>query len=76
MIKLKLCPFCGSPAQIEPWHGGPPTKVLISCSNEYCKVGPSVCGDTEKEAVKIWNYRPQNIGIEVPLNDFDDHPKD
>jgi len=57
MNKMKACPFCGSPAQIESWHGGPPTKVLISCSNEYCQVGPAVCGNTKHKAIAIWNHR-------------------
>ena len=61
--KLKPCPFCGSPAQIEPWHGESPTTVLISCSNEYCKVGPMVCGESEKKAMGYWNKRKIKEGV-------------
>jgi hypothetical protein len=58
---LKPCPFCGSSAEIEPWHGGPPTKVLISCGDEYCQVRPSVAADTRRQAVRIWNRRKEGV---------------
>ena len=61
------CPFCGSPAEIEFWHGGRPTKRLISCSDRagtlgskqsaQCHVGPSVTGETKAEALANWNRR-------------------
>ncbi len=50
------CPFCGGPAEIEPWHGGKPTKVLISCS-DHCEVAPSVTGETRRQALTVWNQR-------------------
>lgn len=53
------CPFCGGSPEIQPWHGGPRTKRLISCVNEACLVGPMVTGDTEKKAVAAWNTREQ-----------------
>jgi len=59
--KIKNCPFCGHFPQIEPWHGGAPTKRLISCSNEACEVGPMVCGETEKEAIRYWNHRKGGV---------------
>ncbi len=52
------CPFCGSPAEIEYWHGGAPTKRLLSCSNPDCWVDPSVTGETRQEAIDRWNARP------------------
>jgi len=55
--ELKVCPFCGHVPLIEPWHGGAPTKHMVSCSNDYCKVGPSVCGETKSEAIRFWNSR-------------------
>lgn len=51
------CPFCGELPKIQPWHGGSPTKVLISCDNEDCEVGPSVTGGTADEAHERWNWR-------------------
>lgn len=50
------CPFCGSMADIQFWHGGRPTKRLISCHDD-CGVGPSVTGETRKEALANWNRR-------------------
>jgi hypothetical protein len=54
---MLTCPFCGSPAQIRYWHGGGPRKRCVECSNEYCYVGPSVCGPTEDKAIDRWNMR-------------------
>lgn len=51
------CPFCGAPAEIEPWHGGGPRKRLVSCSNVQCPVHPQVAGSTEKRALASWNTR-------------------
>lgn len=61
------CPFCGSPATIEYWHGGRPSKRMISCSDAAdtpfgrpdatCHVGPSVTGETRAEALRRWNGR-------------------
>jgi len=55
--KLKVCPFCGKPPKIEPWHGGPKAKRLISCDDDFCPVSPSITGNTEKEAAASWNTR-------------------
>lgn len=58
------CPFCGSPATIEYWHGGRPSKRMIACSgrpnhdNYVCDVGPMVTGETRAEALRRWNARP------------------
>ncbi|GAA5627493.1 hypothetical protein Brsp05_02784 [Brucella sp. NBRC 12953] len=56
--ELKPCPFCGAAAEMQPWHGGAPTKQLISCSDDQCDVGPSVTGETPEEAATRWNTRP------------------
>lgn len=53
---LLPCPFCGGPAEIRPWHGGKPTKKMVSCA-EPCDVGPQVTGETRKEAIQKWNTR-------------------
>lgn len=57
------CPFCGSPAEIQFWHGGTLTKRMISCSGRanhdgyVCDVGPMVTGPTRGEALARWNRR-------------------
>jgi hypothetical protein len=62
------CPFCDAPAQIEFWHGGRPSKRMISCSGQgdtlprrgrpiTCFVSPSVSGETKSEALDRWNTR-------------------
>lgn len=64
----KPCPFCGAPAMIEYWHGGKPTKRMVSCSGQgdtllrgkrpiTCHVSPSVTGETRTEALARWNSR-------------------
>lgn len=64
----KPCPFCGAPADIQYWHGGKPTKRMISCSGQAdtlmrgkrpitCHVSPSVTGETRTEALRRWNQR-------------------
>jgi len=57
--KIKPCPFCGSLPNVEPWHGGKPTKRMISCDNEDCPVRPQVTGETLEEALDHWNTREQ-----------------
>lgn len=63
---LKPCPFCSGKAEIEAWHGGAPTKVLISCEavETGCLVRPSVTGETPEEAVAAWNRRSPSISKE------------
>lgn len=63
-LPMKPCPFCGEYPTMQPWHGGLPTKKLITCTNASfydedggCSVGPSVTGETEEEAVASWNRR-------------------
>lgn len=55
--RLKPCPFCGGPAVIEYWHGGKPTKRMVSCFSEQCPVQPSVTEETYREALDAWNER-------------------
>lgn len=56
-LTLKACPFCGSPAQIEFWHGGAPTKRMVSCSGDDCEVRPMVTGETKRSAISKWERR-------------------
>lgn len=62
------CPFCGAPGEIQYWHGGRPTKRMISCSGQgdtlmrggrpiTCQVSPSVTGETRNQALRRWNTR-------------------
>lgn len=66
--EAKPCPFCGAPATIEYWHGGSPTKRMISCSGQgdtlmrdrrpiTCHVSPSVTGENRAQALQRWNER-------------------
>lgn len=55
--RLKMCPFCGAPAAVQYWHGGKPTKRMVSCSNAQCEVGPQVTGETYREAANHWDTR-------------------
>lgn len=57
--KSKACPFCGSPAQVEYWHGGGPDKRHIGCSDPdgICDVAPGVTGESLAEARQRWNRR-------------------
>ena len=64
MSVIKACPYCGEEPIIEPWHGGKPTKVMISCQNEgNCDVLPSVTGETEQEALNKWNTRQPDPAV-------------
>lgn len=54
---LKPCPFCGEPAEHEPWHGGGPQKTLVGCGNELCTVQPNTTGETPASAAQRWNTR-------------------
>jgi len=83
MEKLLPCPFCGGKPNIEPWHGGEPTKKMVSCPGVYansvmgrcnnaeiiCKVAPIVTGETKKEAIKNWNTRSQPKYKRVDLDE-------
>lgn len=58
-MKLKPCPFCGSPARLWKWDGG----TRIDCSNwragdvdvHYVAIGAR----TKEEAVNLWNRRTE-----------------
>lgn len=50
----KPCPFCGAAARMhDPLHGG----VLVGCSNDGCRVQPSVAGESKASATRAWNRR-------------------
>lgn len=55
--RLLPCPFCGGPAEIEAWHGGQPTKKMVSCVADDCAVAPCVTGENLGEAFANWNRR-------------------
>lgn len=56
------CPFCGSPAEAEPWHGGGLRKHHVGCSGPDCAVAPGVCGTTLLLACAAWNVRAKLTG--------------
>ena len=59
-LKPRVCPWCWVPPDVEPWHGGGPMQHMVSCSNDYCHVTPSVTGPTKRQAIDRWNgYREQ-----------------
>lgn len=57
VMRATRCPFCGSAAEAQSWHGGGKRKTLVGCSNDECEAMPSVTGETPLKAVKIWNTR-------------------
>lgn len=62
------CPFCGEQPTIQPWHGGPPSKKMVGCVNDNCRVQPSVTGHTRVKALLEWNLRPLPIANdELPV---------
>lgn len=69
--RLLPCPFCGVVPEVEPWHGGAPTKVLIHCDGDDCDVQPSVTGETGKEAAIRWNVRTQAPTEQVSMGHGD-----
>jgi hypothetical protein len=54
---LKCCPFCGASPEMQYWHGGKPTKKMISCPGDNCDVRPMVTGETERETIERWERR-------------------
>lgn len=62
---LKKCPWCGSGAYIEHWHGGGPDKHAISCSNGECFVTPMVVGESLAIALNRWNKRKKTEALQV-----------
>ncbi len=56
-VGLLPCPFCGVTPDIETWHGGKPTKHMVSCCNDECSCAPQCTGQTHDEAIKRWNVR-------------------
>lgn len=54
---LERCPFCGDYPVMQKWHGGKPSKRMISCVNLHCYVSPQVTGETPKKAAHHWNFR-------------------
>jgi len=57
------CPFCGEQPHVQRWHGGKPTKHMISCENIDCPVQPSVTGETLGKALAKWNTRQGCVDI-------------
>jgi hypothetical protein len=55
--KMLECPFCGAFPVANPWHGGGPRKIYISCNNDECRVNPGLTGENPEEALIGWNQR-------------------
>lgn len=62
------CPFCGGPSLIQQWHGGGPSKRMICCDTDDCKVRPQVTGSTRSRAIAAWNARPREARLASLLN--------
>jgi hypothetical protein len=58
----KTCPFCGSAAVMEPWHGGGTKKTAVHCDADRCWAQPMVTGPTSRSAVDRWNVRAEVDG--------------
>ena len=56
-VGMLPCPFCGETPDIETWHGGKPTKHMVSCINDECSCAPQCTGQTHAEAIARWNTR-------------------
>lgn len=56
---LLPCPWCGTKPDVEPWHRGAPTKVMVWCQNENCDVAPGVTSETPTQAASCWNTHVQ-----------------
>jgi len=56
-VEMLPCPFCGVTPDIETWHGGKPTKHMVSCVNDECSCAPQCAGQTRTEAIARWNIR-------------------
>ena len=52
MVELKLCPFCGSKAEVTKWQEG----WFIECKAHRCG-GTIGAYKTEAEAIEAWNKR-------------------
>ena len=55
--EARACPFCGCQPEIEFWHGGSPSKRMVSCVNPGCGPAPQVTGETAQAALEAWNRR-------------------
>lgn len=60
------CPFCGEQPDVLRWHGGPASKRLIACANDWCDAQPQVSGPTLHKALERWNRRAP---IEAPTDE-------
>ena len=56
-VEILPCPFCGVTPDNETWHGGKPTKHMVSCINDECSCAPQCTGQTHAEAIARWNVR-------------------
>lgn len=75
MDNLDPCPFCGSAAKVEHWHGGSVRKRRIGCDNDACDVSPSVTGANLKVAVRRWNTRLNPLTGRVEVSVYDSASK-
>ncbi len=62
MAESKPCPFCGEPPAICEKHSRRIVEYSVACCNLSCPCMPTTGEfDTEKEAIKAWNRRADNV---------------
>lgn len=62
---LKPCPFCGGKANMWSWNGG----TRIDCENWRKNHFVGVEGNTEEEAIALWNAR--DYEEDIPMEYFE-----
>ena len=63
MAELKLCPFCGSKAEVIKTRSGRNFRYSPGCNTQWCMGHWWMTGkgfETEEKAIEAWNRRADN----------------